>query len=147
MIQLLPRVATRAEVPELLTLFCAASIAMKLKDSVCSLEKREELRSWFERKCDMSSLWTVDGRNSLVILERDPYGVVEEVRYAIVSENLRRLRIATTIITHIQSLEDVSSLVAEVRNEASKKMLLNCGFAEGDETRSGFPLLRWKKFL
>jgi hypothetical protein len=92
--QLLPRVATSAEVPDLLTLFCGASDEMKLEKSVCSQDERERLQTWFEQKCVASSLWTVDGRNSLVVLERNLFNVIEEVRYVVVSERHRRKGVA-----------------------------------------------------
>jgi hypothetical protein len=144
-IQLLPRLATTDEVVALSTLFCTAHREIRLAESVCSVERREKLLRWFREKCEASSLWTTDGHNALVILGRNPFDMIEEVEYAVVSENLRGQRIAPSIIQHVQSLDCVRSLYAVARNERSKRMLLRCGFVESGEMRSDYPLLRWER--
>jgi hypothetical protein len=144
-IQHLPRLATADEADALSSLFCSAHREIRLEESVCRAEERERLLRWFRQKCEASSLWTTDGRNALVILGRNPFDIIEEVEYAVVSENLRGQRIAPSIIRHVQSLECVQSLCAEARNESSSTMLLRCGFVETGETRSGNPLLRWER--
>jgi len=144
-IQHLPRLATTDEVDALSSLFCSARREIRVAESVCSAEEREKLLRWFREKCEASSLWTTDGRSALVILGRNPFDIIEEVEYAVVSENLRGQRIAPSIIQHVQSLECVRSLCAEARNERSRTMLLRCGFVETGETRSDNPLLRWER--
>ncbi len=144
-IQHLPRLATTDEVDALSSLFCSARREIRVAESVCSAEEREKLLRWFREKCEASSLWTTDGRSALVILGRNPFDIIQEVEYAVVSENLRGQRIAPSIIQHVQSLECVRSLCAEARNERSTTMLLRCGFVETGETRSDNPLLRWER--
>jgi hypothetical protein len=143
--QHLPRLATTDEIDALSRLFCSARREIRLAESVCSAEERERLMQWFRQKSEASSLWTTDGRNALVILARNPFAIIEEVQYAVVSGNMRGQRIAPSIIQHVQSLECVRTLCAEARNESSRKMLLRCGFVETGETRSDNPLLRWER--
>ena len=144
-IQHLPRLATTDEIDALSSLFCSARREIRLDESVCSAAKREDLLRWFRKKCEASSLWTTDGRNTLVILGLGNFKEKPEcwVEYAVVSETLRGQRIAPRIIQHIQSLECVRSLCAEARNENSSTMLLRCGFVKTGETKSDNPLLRW----
>jgi hypothetical protein len=90
-------------------------------------------------------LWTTDGRNALVILGRNPFNIIEEVEYVVISENLRGQGIAASIVRNVQSLKCVHSLCAEARNERSRKMLLRCGFFETGETRLDNPWMRWER--
>jgi urease accessory protein UreE len=136
-----PRLAAVHEVDSLKGLFCSAEREIGLKPEVCRSENDERLREWFQAKREADCIWTTDGSNSLLVLNRDLCGRPEEVLYVVVSRELRGHHIGTRLVAAVQSHS--KSLIAEARNAPSRAMLEACGFENQSEERSGFPLLRW----
>jgi GNAT superfamily N-acetyltransferase len=125
-------------------LFCLASSDIGLKESVCAERQRAPLLKWFVEKCISSSLWTTDGRACMAVIDRNLFGVIDEIQYIVVHESHRRQGIGLAIVRHIQGLEGVTSLWAEARNFKSRSVLLHAGFVDkGEKSHNNYPILRW----
>lgn len=65
-----------------------------------------------------------------------------DILYVVVAESQKRkgAGAGSALIRHAMKLEGASSLEAEARNDASKRMLEKCGFHN-----NGYPILTWTR--
>lgn len=140
-----PRLASAGELASLVRLFCSAEHEIGLKPHVCSETKRPDLQRWFEEKLSAKTVWTTDGTNTLMILGTDPYGIVDELLYVVVSPAFRRKHLGSRLVRALQSKLQVKRISAEARTPASVAMLSGCGFVDTKIQSSGHPILLWER--
>ena len=108
-----------------------------------SPERCQELLEWMRKKCISGLVWTInDGHTPIGMLILGRLTIL----YVVVAQEFRGQKIGPALVRRIQSIDHLSSLRAEARNECSERMLISCGFHRcGEDDDSGYPIFIWKR--
>lgn len=132
-----PILASQTDADQLVTLLCSASSEIKLKQSVCSPDKRPALLDWMKRQCNARRVWMLTEAASvraMLILEESL------ILYVVVAEPHQGL--GSALIHHVQTFSN--ALRAEARNDDSRRLLERCGFRDsGERSQYGCPMFYW----